>query len=250
MSSNLPEEILNHFQLGRLLDAQVLCTQYIDRCKQEFMEALTLETATNYAAAVLLFSQICATEKKPWKSTIFLDDAKGCMRFMEDFMQDRVFFASTCFSFAAAYEYATFFPEAKEYYKKTISYTTDEAYLNEALFSYLLICLRMDGKIKNCDLDCVKEKVNPRDLEALSFQAKDAYSKLILTDPIEKESKYLDVRYEVERLVDEFMQKTPTDTDNEPFCMRYWTCKKRILSEHFNIEWKSPAECNPAIRFQ
>lgn len=32
-------------------------------------------------------------------------------------------------------------------------------------------------------------------------------------------------------------------------CFTYWDIKKRILKEKYNIEWHSPAELNPRVRF-
>ncbi len=33
------------------------------------------------------------------------------------------------------------------------------------------------------------------------------------------------------------------------FCQLYWRTKKRILKEHFGIDWKTPAEMNPGVFF-
>ena len=32
-------------------------------------------------------------------------------------------------------------------------------------------------------------------------------------------------------------------------CFDYWSIKKRILKEKYNIEWHSPADLNPRVRF-
>ncbi len=247
-SSNLSEKIISLFQSGKLQSAQEVCADYIDQCKTQFMEELTLDTATNFAGSVLLFSQLCAAEKKPWKATLYLNDANGCIRFLEDFMTHREMLASTCFSFASAYEYAAFFPEASQYYQKAIRYSNDVSVLEEALFSYLLMTLRIHDTIPKRDLDLVREKIDSKTLSEIKKEAKDAFSKLIATDPIEKEQTFLDIRYEVEKRVD--AQLLETDAENVPFCIRYWTSKKQILQDEFGITWRTPAECNPDIKFQ
>lgn len=33
------------------------------------------------------------------------------------------------------------------------------------------------------------------------------------------------------------------------FCHLFWSTKKRILKEEYGIDWLTPAECHPDIRF-
>ena len=47
--------------------------------------------------------------------------------------------------------------------------------------------------------------------------------------------------------IDESLSANPDES--VPFCVNYWNEKKRILSEKFSIQWKSPIEMNPNIRF-
>ncbi|MGE5473963.1 MAG: hypothetical protein ACM3UU_07050 [Ignavibacteriales bacterium] len=33
------------------------------------------------------------------------------------------------------------------------------------------------------------------------------------------------------------------------YCHKYWTLKKKILKEKYNLDWKSPKEMNPLMRY-
>ncbi len=33
------------------------------------------------------------------------------------------------------------------------------------------------------------------------------------------------------------------------FCHLFWSTKKRILKEKYGVDWKTPAEMNPDVRF-
>ena len=50
--------------------------------------------------------------------------------------------------------------------------------------------------------------------------------------------------------VEEILKK---EFENHPlergFCYTYWKRKKQLLKEMFNINWQSPAELNPGVRF-
>ena len=79
-------------------------------------------------------------------------------------------------------------------------------------------------------------------------EAESAFDAMLLSDPIERSDAFLEIRYDLEKAVDEELTQG-VDVDR-PFCFRYWDCKKRILKEKYGLEWRTPAECNPNVRFQ
>lgn len=50
----------------------------------------------------------------------------------------------------------------------------------------------------------------------------------------------------VEKILDQEFKDTPRGLG---FCHGYWKRKKQLLKEIYNIDWKSPAELNPHIKF-
>ena len=66
------------------------CEQFVSYCLTGFMDELTVETDTNFAAATHLYSQICGLMKKPWLAVPKLDSCGGALRFMKDFMFEKI----------------------------------------------------------------------------------------------------------------------------------------------------------------
>ena len=64
-------------------------------------------------------------------------------------------------------------------------------------------------------------------------------------DPIEKNPDYVVILKTVDALVKEEIGPYR----GMGFCHLYWSHKKKILKEYFDIDWKSPAELNPDIIF-
>ena len=64
-------------------------------------------------------------------------------------------------------------------------------------------------------------------------------------DPIERTKEYLAIKDELEELIAQRVGKG----GYRGWCHSYWACKKRILKEKYGIDWKSPAELNPGIKF-
>ena len=223
------------------------CEEYISACKIAFMEALTLDTATNFAGSVVLFSQICAGEQKPWKAIPMLEDARGCLRFMEDFMQDREVLSSTFYSFANSYELAGFIPEALQYYMKVVEFASDPALLENAVYSAYFFSLREKNKVENSFKSTVETKIGKELSSTLMDEAKETLAKLPKWDPVEQSEEFLNVRYELEMRVDQIL--STCTSDERPFCVQYWDCKKKVLQNDFGIVWNTPAECNPNMRF-
>lgn len=68
----------------------------------------------------------------------------------------------------------------------------------------------------------------------------------MIDDPVEQTPKYQKIADELEALIDEELKDCPRGLG---FCHIYWSVKKRILKEKYNIDWRSPAELHPFIRF-
>ena len=65
-------------------------------------------------------------------------------------------------------------------------------------------------------------------------------------DPIEKTQEFKEAMEYVERraFFHFFFKRKGMG-----FCHQYWAFKKRILKEKFDIDWKTPQELNPNVRF-
>ena len=68
----------------------------------------------------------------------------------------------------------------------------------------------------------------------------------MIDDPVEQTPEYQKIADELEALIDEELKDVPRGLG---FCHIYWSVKKRILKEKYNIDWRSPAERYPFIRF-
>ena len=68
----------------------------------------------------------------------------------------------------------------------------------------------------------------------------------MITDPVEQTQEYKKIEKELEALINERLKNAHRGLG---FCHIYWSAKKSILKEKYNIDWRSPAELNPAILF-
>ena len=68
---------------------------------------------------------------------------------------------------------------------------------------------------------------------------------MIERDPVELTEVYKRAMEAIQPVLD---QAFPADEVAMGTCHRYWARKKALLAER-GIEWKSPAEMNPDIRF-
>ena len=50
----------------------------------------------------------------------------------------------------------------------------------------------------------------------------------------------------VEKILEEEFKDTPKGMG---FCHKYWSRKKMLLKDIYNINWKTPAELNPGTKF-
>ncbi len=65
-------------------------------------------------------------------------------------------------------------------------------------------------------------------------------------DRVEYTRKWEDIYYDVEDELDAIF----ADTNRRMgFCFMYWNAKRDLLKKKYGIEWKSPAQMNPRVRF-
>ena len=68
---------------------------------------------------------------------------------------------------------------------------------------------------------------------------------MFIKDEIEKTAAYQEAMKEIEPILD---KEFPPNKVAMGTCHRFWHRKKELLKER-GIDWKSPAELNPDIRF-
>ena len=71
-------------------------------------------------------------------------------------------------------------------------------------------------------------------------------NKELLYDPVEDTVEYKNIRDELESELFKLMQNVDVKMGRN---YKYWSLKKRILKQKYNIDWKSPPEMNPGIIF-
>lgn len=222
------------------------CEQFVSYCLTSFMDELTVESATNFAAAAHLYAQICAFLKKPWLAVPKLESAMGALRFMKDYMTDTETLCDTYESFANAYAYARFYPEAVSCFEKIIEFSGNIERVKSALGSCYFYQKLFGKSILSKD-NLGADKLSEKERNDLILSAEEEADSQILNDPIENTDEFLLIRFDIEAKVDKVLSmSTPSD---EPYCARYWNEKQRILKEEFHIEWNTPAQMNPNIRF-
>ncbi len=241
------DEILNDLKQNQIKSGSEKCISYIDFCKNQFMEELTVNTATDYVASAILYFQFCSAEKKPWKIYPCLQDISGALRFLHDFMSDQKMLAQTFGTVAECYAFGTYFPEAAEYYWKQARLLDDKIDKENSFYYAFFYSLRGEGRVEKEMLDECEKELGKEQSKQLIKEAEEKLSTSIHTDPIEWEEEFLKIRYELEKEVDASLLN---ESESVPFCLRYWRCKKRICKEVFSIDWQSPEDCNPQISFQ
>lgn len=65
-------------------------------------------------------------------------------------------------------------------------------------------------------------------------------------DPVEYTSEWEEICYDVEDRIDERFANAPRQRG---LCFRIWSAKRDILKEEYGIDWRSPAQMNPRVRF-
>ncbi len=242
-----PTELLALWEKGDYALCEEKALLFIDQTQNDFMEELTVNTATDYVAAVLFYGNLAKGEKKPWKVLPALKTATGALRFLEDYMGEKDVLAQTLASVAVCYEGCASYQEAALYYEKAAFFALDkessqEAYANAFYYLYL-----MKQKPKKELLVVAEEKIGKESLSRLLKTAQEEASAQVEIDPVEWSEAYGNVRFETEKRVGAYLEENPEST--QPFALRYWEQKKKVLKEDFDIDWKTPAEMNPHIRF-
>lgn len=224
-----------------------LSQQFIEEAEIDFMEQLTLNTATRFIASVLLHFRFAELEKKPWKGILNLNRIRGALRFILDFSRDRELISSTFAEVSSKCAYAGLYHDASEYMKKSISSTVSKELLlprlNEAVYDSFHCAQVPDEK----DFVSLHEDLTFGEVHGAFLNAQNAISQEIKQDPLEKTDEFLNIRYQLELKIDQILCDSPSD--DIPYCIRYWNLKKRILSDEYQIDWHSPKELNPDIRF-
>ncbi len=239
-------DILISLDKGDFQKALEKCEGFVSECLASFMEELTINKATDFAGSTLLYAKICAMIKKPWKCIPKLESSQGALRFMEDFISDKSILSETFHSFAEAYERAGFLPEAINAYYKEAFYSESKDACLTALSTFFYYS-EVIPKGKDYDLSFLKGKLSDKEIEKVKKGASAEAENRILTDPVEYSPEFLEARFDVENRVDEILWQTGDDPT--PFCIRYWNTKKKVLKDLYSIDWKTPEEMNPQIRF-
>lgn len=65
-------------------------------------------------------------------------------------------------------------------------------------------------------------------------------------DPIEYTTEWEDIYYDVEDELDRRFANAPK---GRGFCFHYWRAKKELLKDKYDIDWRSPSQMNPRIKF-
>ena len=65
-------------------------------------------------------------------------------------------------------------------------------------------------------------------------------------DPVEYTRRWEEIYYDLEERLDQRFANAPRHMG---FCFRYWSAKRELLEEEYGIEWKSPSQMNPGVRF-
>jgi hypothetical protein len=69
---------------------------------------------------------------------------------------------------------------------------------------------------------------------------------VIKQDPVEQSEEYKAIWPEVEQKIYARVGGKPSGMGA---CFLLWKAKKAILKEDYGIDWKSPAELNPGVKF-
>ncbi len=243
--------LIEMLQNGEYDVAYSLMNEMMDAAEQTFIEQLTVRSATDLVALAVLYCQFASKEKKPWKSLRALGRIGAATRYLDQYMSDRAMLSSTLHTIALAYAYANCWKEAAVFEQKSLFEPNEMKDTDEfgdrfyhCVFWYSMADSSAPDELKSL-ADQVLGKLKAAELFS---QACDDADHSIVTDPIENSDDYRAIRYELEREVDLALSKS--SDSNKPYCLRYWDEKKRILSDRFNLSWKSPEELNPNIRFQ
>jgi len=235
---------------GRFEEGYQRLEKWLSEEEQRFMEELTVNTATDLVSVAVLYCQFSSAEKKPWKAIPVLDRVRGALRFLKDFIADREVLASTLQTVGNHYAYAGFFPEAAEYFSMALQETTEENMAYELAASYLYYHIRSGELINGEVTSRMETRFGKRRAKEMIETARRENEESLLLDPVEHTPEFLKIRFEIEREVDADLSASVEENKaTTAFCFSYWSTKKKLLYEKFQIRWKTPAEMNPNVRF-
>lgn len=72
------------------------------------------------------------------------------------------------------------------------------------------------------------------------------YNVHLYFDPVERTEEWESVVYDMEKALDKKFRFTRRHMG---FCFRYWSAKKSLLKEKYNIDWSTPSQMNPNVIF-
>lgn len=99
-----------------------------------------------------------------------------------------------------------------------------------------------DYKENTNQLVRLKDYINP-DMTMEEYCCK--YNKYLKFDSVQREQKWEDIIYHVEKKCDEILKGEPRRMG---FCFSYWHAKSIVLQD-YGIDWRSPAVMNPGVMF-
>lgn len=112
-------------------------------------------------------------------------------------------------------------------------------------------CLSVREYIKSCDPD---SKSNEAEMEKLRDYIDESlsmpeyckkHSRFLKFDPVERSERWEEIIEAVERECAETTADVPPAMG---YCFAYWSAKREILRT-YGIEWRSPHEMNPRVKF-
>jgi len=244
----LADEIVTCIKDQNFSKGYCLCEGFIKQCELQFMEQLTIDTATDFVAAVLMFCQLAKLEKKPWRALLPLERIRGALRFMEDYIRSSEVYASSCYSVASFYAGAAELGKATYYFQKAAEFAEEKNTFLSAISDLFFYSFSSGKSLSEEVISFAKSKLGEEAFcEILSLAEKESKDR-IRTDPIEQSEEFSLIRYELEKELDEILSQT--DLNGRAFCLVYWEKKKELLQKKYGFPWKSPVELNPTVQFQ
>ena len=105
-----------------------------------------------------------------------------------------------------------------------------------------LACGPQELRVDNLDWDTAQDPIY-RETAVRHSRPKDSEERY---DPQEYDPTLESVFVEADSIAERLVSSVPRD---EEFGATYWTTKKRLLAQEYNIDWQSPAELNPQIEY-
>lgn len=65
-------------------------------------------------------------------------------------------------------------------------------------------------------------------------------------DPVEFTYRWEDIYYKVQHRLDDRFANAPRHMG---FCFKFWNAKRELLKNEYGIDWKSPSQMNPRVKF-